>query len=167
MTRSLISRGRYGMGCEMIDRTRSTIRLSLRAGEKIYINGAVLKADRKVSLELLNDATFLLENHVLQPEQTTTPLRQLYFAAQMILIDPAVSQKAQETFRQMLNQMLSTFRDTDILKGLKLVDELMHGSKVFEALKTIRGLYAREAELMDEGSAFASSKDILASGARL
>ena len=35
--------------------------ITLRPNEKIYINGAVLKVDRKVSFELLNDAVFLLE----------------------------------------------------------------------------------------------------------
>ena len=29
--------------------------ISLRKGEKIYINGAIFRVDRKVSIELLND----------------------------------------------------------------------------------------------------------------
>ncbi|MBA8841711.1 flagellar biosynthesis repressor FlbT [Ochrobactrum sp. RH2CCR150] len=131
---------------------KSAIRLSLRAGEKIYINGAVLKADRKVSLELLNDATFLLENHVLQPDQTTTPLRQLYFAAQMMLIEPSLRDQARQTFAQMLKGMFKAFSDPEILNALKIVDELVHNGRVFEALKTIRAQYPREAELMPEQS---------------
>ena len=62
--------------------------ISLKSGERIFINGAVVRVDRKVSIEFLNDVTFLLEAHVMQPEQTTTPFRQLYFAAQAMLIDP-------------------------------------------------------------------------------
>ena len=54
------------------------IHLYLRANERIFINGAVFKVDRKVSIELLNDTTFLLENHILQKEDATTPLKQLY-----------------------------------------------------------------------------------------
>jgi flagellar biosynthesis repressor protein FlbT len=42
--------------------------ISLRRGERIFINGAVLRVDRKVCLELLNDVTFLLESHVMQAE---------------------------------------------------------------------------------------------------
>ena len=67
---------------------KSTLRISLKSGERIFVNGAVLRVDRKVAVEFLNDVTFLLENHVLQPEQATTPLRQLYFIAQMALINP-------------------------------------------------------------------------------
>ena len=48
--------------------------ITLRAGEKLYINGAVIRVDRKATIELLNDVTFLLENHVMQADQATTPL---------------------------------------------------------------------------------------------
>ena len=34
--------------------------ISLRGGERIYVNGAVLRVDRKVTLELINDVAFLL-----------------------------------------------------------------------------------------------------------
>ena len=61
------------------------MRISLRAGERIYINGAVLRAERKLTFELLNNASFLLENHIIQAEEATTPLRQLYFALQAAL----------------------------------------------------------------------------------
>ena len=70
------------------------VSLNLRARERIFVNGAVLKVDRKVSLELLNDATFLLEAHVLQAEQATTPVRRLYFIAQAMLIDPTNARNA-------------------------------------------------------------------------
>ena len=56
---------------------KNTLKISLRANEKIYLNGAVVRADRKVSIELLNDVQFLLESHVLQPQDASTPLRQL------------------------------------------------------------------------------------------
>ena len=62
--------------------------ISLRKGEKIYINGAIFRVDRKVSIELLNDVTFLLENHVMQAEDAITPIKQLYFVIQMMLMSP-------------------------------------------------------------------------------
>ena len=80
--------------------------ISLRAGEKIYINGAVLCADRKVSLELLNDATFLLEAHVMKVENATTPLRQLYFIVQIMLMNPTDSKAAREMFGNSLGMLL-------------------------------------------------------------
>ena len=63
--------------------------ISLRRGERIFINGAVIRVDRKVCLELLNDATFLLEHHIIQPEEASSPLKKLYLAIQTILMAPS------------------------------------------------------------------------------
>ncbi len=124
------------------------MKISLRAGEKIYVNGAVLRADRKVSLEFMNDVSFLLESHVIQADQTTTPLRQLYFAAQIMLINPAIKSDANRTFKRMLTSLLATFENQQMLKELKLIDELVCNDRVFEALKAIRLLYALEAQIL-------------------
>ena len=68
--------------------------ITLRAGERLFINGAVIRVDRKATIELLNDVTFLLENHVMQADQATTPLRQVYFAVQVMLMDPSAKAAA-------------------------------------------------------------------------
>jgi flagellar biosynthesis repressor protein FlbT len=124
------------------------MKLSLRAGEKVYVNGAVLRVDRKVSIEFMNDVSFLLESHVIQADQTTTPLRQLYFAAQIMLINPAMKEEANRTFKRMLASLLATFENQQMLKELKLIDEMMCKERVFDALKSIRLLYALEAQIL-------------------
>ena len=65
--------------------------ITLRAGERFFINGAVIRIDRKASIELLNEVTFLLENHVMQAEEATTLVRQIYFAVQIMLMDPTAA----------------------------------------------------------------------------
>ncbi|QND50660.1 flagellar biosynthesis repressor FlbT (plasmid) [Phyllobacterium sp. 628] len=124
------------------------MKITLRAGEKVYINGAILKADRKVSLEFLNDVTFLLESHVLQADETTTPLRQLYYAAQIMLINPLIRQEANLAFKRMLSNLLATFENQQMLKELKLIDEIVCNDRVFDALKAIRSLYPLEAQIL-------------------
>lgn len=124
--------------------TAPTMRLSLRAGEKIYVNGAVFRVDRKTSIELLNDATFLLEGHVLQAEAATTPLRQLYFIAQTMLISPETAHDGMVLFRESLLRLATTFEDAEVLEGLRAVGQSMTEGRVFEAMKTIRGLFPRE-----------------------
>lgn len=128
---------------------KSTLRISLKSGEKIFINGAVLRVDRKVSLEFLNDVTFLLENHVLQPEQTTTPLRQLYFIAQMMLINPEGKEQAMAMFRRSIMMLLSCFRNPEIIEELKHIDTLVASNRAFDALKAIRALYPLEERILD------------------
>ncbi|GJE01376.1 flagellar biosynthesis repressor FlbT [Methylobacterium isbiliense] len=118
--------------------------LSLRAGERVYVNGAVLRVDRRVSLELLNEATFLLEHHVLQPEEATTPLRQLYFAAQIMLIDPSKAEEARGLYGRLHEGLMGALANAEIRAGLDAALGLVAGGRPFEALKLIRGLYPAE-----------------------
>ena len=128
---------------------KSSLRISLKAGERIFINGAVLRVDRKVALEFLNDVTFLLENHVLQPEQATTPLRQLYFIVQMMLINPEGAEQAMGMFRKSVVMLLTCFKNEEVLTELKHIDGMVTQGRAFEALKAIRALYPIEEQILD------------------
>ncbi|MBP2235622.1 flagellar protein FlbT [Sinorhizobium kostiense] len=128
---------------------KSTLRISLKSGERIFVNGAVLRVDRKVAVEFLNDVTFLLENHVLQPEDATTPLRQLYFIAQMILINPEGAEQSTAMFRKSIVMLLTCFKNEEVLAELKRIDGLVTQGRAFEALKAIRGLYPVEERILN------------------
>jgi flagellar protein FlbT len=123
---------------------RKPIHISLRAGERIFINGAVLRVDRKVSIEFLNDVTFLLEHHVMQEKQADTPLKAHYFILQAMLVDPASATAAREMFVRSHPLLLGTFDDPEIRAGLEAARDLVAGDKVFEALKAIRALFPLE-----------------------
>lgn len=128
---------------------KNSLRISLKAGERIFINGAVLRVDRKVSLEFLNDVTFLLENHVMQPEEATTPLRQLYFIVQMMLINPAGYEQSMTMFRKSIVMLLTCFTNEEVLSELKHIDGMVIQGKAFESLKAIRALYPIEDEVLN------------------
>ena len=128
-----------------------TLRITLKANEKIYINGAVIRADRKVSLELMNDVQFLLENHVLQPEDAVTPLKQLYFILQVMLMNPGSADEPRQLFRKTLPPLLDAFSEPHILSTLKHVDQLVGEDRTYEALKAIRGLFELEKQILNPG----------------
>lgn len=127
----------------------NTLKLSLKPNEKIYVNGAVIRVDRKVTLELLNDVQFLLEGHVLQAEDASTPLRQLYFIVQVMLMNPQGAADARDMFRRSLPLLLANFADEQIRNSLKHVDRLVSEGRVYEALKAIRSLYPLERITLD------------------
>jgi flagellar protein FlbT len=131
---------------------KNTLKISLKANEKIYINGAVVSVDRKTTIELLNETQFLLESHVMQPEQASTPLRQLYFILQIMLMNPGNADQARGMFRRSLPLLLDSFRNEHILSSLKHIDRLVAEGHVYDALKTIRGLYSLEDEILYGGS---------------
>lgn len=114
--------------------------ITLRANEKIYINGAVLKPDRKVSIELLNDAVFLLQAHVMTEAEATTPMRQLYYIVQLMLMDPHGLAINDAVFTQQSRAMAQVYKDVTILEGLARISALVGRKRHFEALKLIRSL---------------------------
>ncbi|MBJ3778663.1 flagellar biosynthesis repressor FlbT [Acuticoccus mangrovi] len=122
--------------------------LSLRAGERLFLNGAVFRVDRKVTLELLNDATFLLENHVLQVEDTHTPLRQLYFAVQAMLMDPQNAPASRALFQAMANDIRLALRSPELRTGVEEAVAQVEAEKPFRALKVLRNLFDTEAVLL-------------------
>ena len=130
---------------------KKNLQISLKPGERIYVNGAVLKVDRKVSIEFLNDVAFLLEHHVLHPEDTRTPLRQLYFIVQTVLIDPANSADARAMFYESLASLLVSFETAKIHQGLAEVRDFFERGRSFDALKVLRSLFAIEDEILAQG----------------
>lgn len=131
---------------------KKAMHLSLRAGERIYVNGAVLRVDRKVTLELLNDAAFLLENQVMQPEQAVTPLRQLYFVVQLMLIEPDQVTPKLELFTKQVLAMLAACQNVEIIQGVSTCTELVAKTRYHEALKTLRALFPIEDATREEGA---------------
>ncbi len=118
--------------------------LTLRAGERLFINGAVLRTDRKVTLELLNDVAFLLENHVIQASDATTLLRQIYFAVQIMLMDPASLPNSLPLAEQLLKSSIQSFQSPLIVAGLREIGSLIQRQRYYDALKALRALYVYE-----------------------
>lgn len=125
--------------------------ISLRAGDRIYINGAVLRVDRKVSIELLNDATFLLAAHVMNVEDATTPLRQLYFIIQIMLMSPTDIGGAREMFASAVASTICASQNAAFAAELRDIENLVESKRVFEALKAVRALLPMEAEILAAG----------------
>lgn len=127
----------------------SGLKITLRAGERIFINGGVLRVDRKVSLELMNDVIFLLEQHVMKPEDTTTPFKQLYFMIQMMLMDPSLHMKARTMARESVANLLGSISNRVLKQGLIDTAEFLDSDRPFDALKKVRSLLPVEAAEMN------------------
>ncbi|RTM00175.1 MAG: flagellar biosynthesis repressor FlbT [Hyphomicrobiales bacterium] len=143
----------------------NTLKISLKPNEKIYINGAVIRVDRKVTIELMNDVQFLLESHVIQADQASTPLRQLYFIVQIMLINPAGAVEARDMFRRSLPMLIASFGNPDICKGLKQIDRMVGEDEIYEALKAIRALYPLERTALEDNDDIPETPRALAVGA--
>ena len=143
----------------------NTLKISLKPNEKIYINGAVIRVDRKVTIELMNDVQFLLESHVIQADQASTPLRQLYFIVQIMLINPAGAADARDMFRRSLPMLIASFDNQDICNSLKQIDRMVGEDEIYEALKAIRALYPLERKALEDNDDIPETPRALAVGA--
>ncbi|CDX31923.1 putative flagellum biosynthesis repressor protein FlbT [Mesorhizobium sp. SOD10] len=143
----------------------NTLKISLKPNEKIYINGAVIRVDRKVTIELMNDVQFLLESHVIQADQASTPLRQLYFIVQIMLINPAGAAEARDMFRRSLPMLIASFDNQDICNSLKQIDRMVGEDEIYEALKAIRALYPLERRALEGNDDIPETPRALAVGA--
>ena len=143
----------------------NTLKISLKPNEKIYINGAVVRVDRKVTIELMNDVQFLLESHVIQADQASTPLRQLYFIVQIMLINPAGAADARDMFRRSLPMLIASFDNQDICNSLKQIDRMVGEDDIYEALKAIRALYPLERKALEDNDDIPETPRALAVGA--
>ncbi len=123
--------------------------INLKSGERIFINGAVLRVDRKVSIEFLNDVTFLLEAHVMQPDQTTTPFRQLYFIIQSMVIDPNNMDNARKLFEASYRDLYNAVPKQNLRTALTEVRQLVDSKRYYDALKTVRNCFVIEDEILN------------------
>lgn len=113
--------------------------IALKKDGKIYINGAVIRVDRKVNIELLNEATFLLESNMIDADAANTPLKQIYYVLQSAMLRPGSS----SSVNKVLRVMTDAIRHTNGSKNIPSIDEvtrLCAESRYFEALKVLRVL---------------------------
>lgn len=118
----------------------TTTRVSLRPGERIFINGAVLRADGRATFEVLNDVPYLLEHEIMHPQQTATPLRQLYFILQTMVLEPGGKDQAHGVFIDTMRWLKDAFANAIVLTGLETIEQQVAAGSPFDALKTLRML---------------------------
>ena len=126
-----------------------SLSLLLKAGDRLFLNGAVIRADRKVRIEVLNDAIFLLGTHLLQPEDANTPLRQLYFAVQTMLVEPDAATNAKVMALRMTASLMQAFSNREVLSGLMDIEHDIQRGKPYPALKKLRALYQFEQSILN------------------
>ena len=114
------------------------MRISVKNGERLFVNGAVLRFHGRSQIEFLNDVQFLLEAHVMQEEEVTTPAAHLYFQIQILLVE--LNSEDAAAYAGALRRAWSTYpADRDLLSA---VDALVGARRYHEAMKRLRPLLA-------------------------
>ncbi|MEZ5843102.1 MAG: flagellar biosynthesis repressor FlbT [Hyphomicrobiaceae bacterium] len=121
------------------------IKVQLKPGERIFVNGAILRADRKVTLALENEATFLIESQVLDATEAATPLRRHYLAVQALMIEPARRDELMEICRASHRMVAAAYgAKGEVGVGLAAAAVALEADRPYEALRLLKALIARE-----------------------
>ena len=126
----------------------TTTRVTLRPGERIFINGAVLQSDGRSSFDIVNSVPFLREHEIMHAQQTVTPLRQLYYILQTMVMEPNGVELARSVYQDTMRFLPMAFVNSAVLAGLDAIREQVAAGAPIEALRTLQGLIPIEDEIL-------------------
>ena len=101
--------------------------LRLKPGERLIVNGAVLRngSPRAIELELLNHVTTLHERDLMLPEQADTPLKRLSFEIQMMHLEPDDAERHRKAAIDLSAQLYAAAMQDETSPHVPLVAELI------------------------------------------
>ena len=123
-----------------------TLRISLRDGEKMIVNGAVIRSVGRTEICLENRAAIMRGREVMSPDDATTPARKLYFACMMAYIDPDGLVAHQETIVALLRDLMAIAESDEARVACVSFARKVAEARFYRALADCRGLIGYEAE---------------------
>lgn len=124
------------------------LKIRLRQGEKMVVNGAVLRAAAPTTLWLENDAAILRGREVMRPEEADTPARRLYFACMLAYLDPARRQEHQHAIITLLDDLLRALESSHAKAACAALACDAASGHYYRALAHCRTLIEHEAGLL-------------------
>jgi len=126
------------------------LKLSLKPGEKLVINGAVLtNGEKRACLIVQNKACLLREKDIMQPEEATTPARRIYLPIMMLYLDPDGLDGYYDEFALRMTEFMGAIKNHDALAAcVEISREVMSGS-YYRALIQCRKLFEFERERLN------------------
>ncbi|HRJ11792.1 MAG TPA: flagellar biosynthesis repressor FlbT [Alphaproteobacteria bacterium] len=136
------------------------LKIELKPGERAVLNGVVIEgaSDGRTEFVILNRATIMRERHILKEEDANSPVKRLYFALQMLYIEPA--QKT--VYLPLFDRYAADLENTLTLPTLKFaLEQIVACAKdevFYEALKICRAMMETEERLFEYGQQLKEEK---------
>jgi len=137
------------------------LKIELKPGERAVINGAVIEgaSDGRTEFVVLNRATIMRERHILKEEEANTPVKRLYFALQMLYIDPAQKEQYLPLFERYASDLEKTLSLPPLKFALEQILVSTQSEQFYEAMKICRAMIETEDRLFEYGRAIRDSQD--------
>ncbi|QHL89734.1 flagellar biosynthesis repressor FlbT [Sphingomonas changnyeongensis] len=125
-----------------------TLRISLRPGEKVIVNGAVLSAVGRTELAVESKAAILRGREIMSPAEADTPARLLYFHTMMAYIDAESSEAHQDRIIEALRNVSALLRTPEASVATMSFARNVAAMQYYRALGDCRQLMRLEDELL-------------------
>lgn len=122
--------------------------LGLAPGEKFIVNGALLENGEKPSRirVLENSAKVLRCADALRPEEVNTPVKQIYFAVQLLITGDLNEDEAMPAILAECEKLAHAFEPIDP-KLIQSLISLLEQERYYSALNQLRRLQKLEADI--------------------
>lgn len=125
-----------------------SLRISLRDGEKLIINGAVLRATGRTQFVIENQVSVLRDREIMAPEEATSPARRLYFACMMAYIDSNHISEHHDRIVELLRDLLGALQAEEARAACIRFASQVAVSDFYRALAECRTLIRYETEAL-------------------
>lgn len=124
--------------------------LKLAPKERVLINGAVIEnGDRRTRLSIVTaKANILRLRDAIHPEEATTPVRRVCYAAQLVLSGDSDPEESRLPLLRRIEELSQVFTDPDSRASLAEATDAVISNHHYRCLKALRGLIPREDRLM-------------------
>lgn len=124
-----------------------SLKISLRAGERIFVGGAVIQnGQTPCEFLILNDVPLLREKDVLTEEEANTHCLRIQLCVQLMYMDTPHLSGYQKKYAQLVDELLAAAPS-----AAPLVAEINHHlafGEYYQAIKSAKRLVAYEKELI-------------------
>lgn len=124
------------------------LKIHLRKGQKIIINGAVLEntSSHNVSLLVKNEASILRDNDILTPDDVSTPASRVYYALQCLYLFSNEGESNLPRLNEFLdNYLVAAPSSKELVDDIK---RLVEDRKLYPALKKGQELISHENKVL-------------------
>ena len=124
--------------------------LKLAPKERVLINGVVIEnGDRRSRFSIMTpQANVLRLRDAIHPEEVTTPVRRVCYAAQLVLSGDIEPENARQQLLRRVEELSQVFTDADSRRVLAEATEALVAEQYYKCLKSLRSLLPREERLM-------------------
>ena len=126
------------------------LKLSLKPGEKLVINGAVVEnGERRATLVLQNKASVLREKDIMQQQEADTPAKRIYFPVMMMYLDQGAGGEAYNEFVLRMTEFMGAIENPEVLAECVALSRDVMAGEYYKGLLRCRKLMAYEEKLLN------------------